>query len=180
MENHALLKSKKSTDWAVVICVTLFAVMMRLLPHVPNVTPISALALFSGAVIGRKSGIVLPLVAMVISDFFIGAHDTMFYVYGSFVLIGFLGRFLYHQRSMRNIIVFSLLSSFLFYFITNFGVWTTGDLYARNFLGLLQSYWYGLPFLRNTIIGDLLYSSLFFGAYEAVSRLLPRYVARIK
>ncbi|MDQ5953348.1 MAG: hypothetical protein QG647_82, partial [Patescibacteria group bacterium] len=44
-----------------------FVVTMRLLPHPPNLAPIAAIAIFSGALLPRKYAYILPLVAMIIS-----------------------------------------------------------------------------------------------------------------
>jgi len=45
-------------------------------------------------------------------------------------------------------------------------------LYPKSFNGLLQSYFYAIPFFRNTILGDLVYTGLFFGGYEIILRVL--------
>ena len=41
-------------------------------------------------------------------------------------------------------------------------------MYEQTFRGLMQSYEMGLPFFRNTLLGDLFYVALLFGAYELV------------
>ena len=50
----------------------LIAATLRVVPHAPNFAPIGAMALFGGAYLGRKWAIALPLVAMFLSDLFIG------------------------------------------------------------------------------------------------------------
>lgn len=145
------------------------AVLLRVLPHPANVVPIAAMALFGGAYIGNKKyAILLPLVVMFVSDIFLGFHNTMFFVYGSFLLTGLIGVWLRKKKKVQFIIGASLLSSLLFFILTNFGVWLMGTLYPKTVVGLIEAYVMGLPFFRNTLVGDLLYSGLFFGGYEAV------------
>lgn len=139
--------------------------LMRLLPHAPNFAPIAAMALFGGTYLNKKYAIILPLAAMLVSDLFIGFHDTMIYVYGAFVLTGFMGIYLRKHKNFKNVIGASLFSSILFFLITNFGVWAQG-MYARDITGLWQSYVMGLPFFRSTLLGDLFYVGVFFGTYE--------------
>lgn len=150
--------------------IILFAVVLRLIPHPPNVAPISAMALFGGAYLNKKYALVVPLVAMFVSDYFIGFHATMPYVYASFLLTGVIGMWLKTHKTLYAMIGASLCSSILFFVITNFGVWVAGGLYSKTLNGLFQSYFYALPFFRNTIIGDLLYTGLFFGGYEVILR----------
>lgn len=148
------------------ILITL-GVIARLLPHPPNVAPITALALFGGAYLPKQYAIIIPLAAMLISDIFIGFHGTMLYVYGSFAAIGLMGLWLREKRSPGKILGLSAAASLLFYLVTNFGVWAhPASWYPHTLQGLMQSYLMGLPFLRNTLIGDVGYTTAFFGGYE--------------
>ncbi|OGY26151.1 MAG: hypothetical protein A2134_00930 [Candidatus Woykebacteria bacterium RBG_16_39_9b] len=152
--------------------IILFAVTLRLVPHPPNFAPIAAMALFGGAYLNRKYAIVIPLVVMFLSDIFIGFYSpvVMTSVYGSFVLVGLLGMWLKKRKSPGNVIAAAIGSSLLFFLITNFAVWAAGA-YARDLSGLAQSYVMGLPFFRNTLLGDLFYTGVFFGGYELVKSL---------
>ncbi len=147
------------------ILVVLTAVLLRLLPHEPNVAPIGALALFGGAYLPKKQAAVVPMLAMLVSDFFLGFHSTMIWVYGSFLLIVGLGLWLRSNLNWRSVLLASAVSSILFYLITNFGVWFSGSLYPKTLNGLWESYFMGLPFFRNTLVGDFGYNLIFFGGY---------------
>src|SRR3989304_5685350 len=107
------------------------AALLRLVPHVPNFAPIGAMALFGGTYLNKKTAFLLPLVAMVLSDFFIGFDSVLsrFTVYGSFALIVLVGFWLRKERSVGKIVLASLTASVLFFIITNFGVWFAGSLY---------------------------------------------------
>jgi len=156
-----------------VISIIAFGAVIRLLPHPPNFTPIAATALFGGAYLNKKYAFIVPLVAMFASDIFLGFHATMPYVYGSFLLTGGIGLWLKNHKNAKSIIGATLLSSILFFLITNFGVWATG-MYARNLGGLWESYIMGIPFFKNTVFGDLCYTGLFFGSYELIKSVIAR------
>lgn len=147
--------------------------LMRLLPHAPNFAPIAAIALFGGTYLNKKYAIILPIAAMLLSDLFLGFHDTMVYVYGSFVLTGLLGIWLRKHKNVINVFGTAVASSVLFFLITNFGVWAQG-MYARDLSGLFQSYVMAIPFFKNTLLGNLFYTGLFFGSYELVKALIAK------
>jgi hypothetical protein len=162
-----------SRFWAALSLVAL-AAGVRLLPHPANVTPIVAMALFSGAVFSRKSwSVAVPLLAMFVSDLALGIHDQMVSVYGSLVLISFLGFALAAKRSAGRVALASVASSVLFFVITNFTVWLTGEFYPKTISGLAECYTLALPFFRNGVIGDLAFSGLLFGAWAFIAGALP-------
>src|SRR5690242_6493987 len=49
--------------------IILLAVLLRLVPHMPNFAPISAMALFGGVYLGRKYALIVPLIVMILSDY---------------------------------------------------------------------------------------------------------------
>jgi len=151
------------------------AVLARIVPHAPNFTPIAAMALFGGAYLNRRWAILVPLAAMLASDIFIGfyAPIVMFSVYGSFVLTGLIGLWLKKRRNPRNVILAAIGASVLFFLITNLAVWL-GGWYPQNLTGLVECYTLALPFFRNTILGDIFYTGVFFGGYELVLNLLKK------
>lgn len=155
--------------------IILFAVILRLVPHAPNFAPISAMALFGGVYLNKKYALIVPLTAMFLSDIFLGFHNTMVFVYGSFVLTGLIGLWLRNHKNFKNVIAGAFLSSIMFFLITNFGVWLGGKLYPPNLSGLIESYIMGIPFFRNTILGDLFYTGLFFGSYELMLKFFKKY-----
>ena len=52
---------------------------------------------------------------------------------------------------------------FLFFVLTNFGVWGIDNLCPKTTAGLVDCYVAAIPFFRNMLLGDLLYSALLFG-----------------
>lgn len=166
------LTFKNKTGLIIVITLIAFAVVSRLAPHPANVAPITAVALFGGAVLPRKLALTLPLFAMIISDYFIGFHPLIFFTWGSFVLIALLSSYRFRNITFSGVFSGSIGASLLFYVITNFGVWFEGRLYDRTLSGLLSSYYNALPFFRNTLLGDLVYTGLLFGAYVVAAEFV--------
>ena len=57
----------------VALCLVFLAVSLRLLPHPANFAPVAAVALFGGAILPRRLSVVVPVVAMILSDAVIGS-----------------------------------------------------------------------------------------------------------
>ena len=161
-----------STKTKVFISLILVAlgVACRLLPHFWNFAPIAAIALFAGVYLGRRYAVTLPIIAMFVGDLFIGFYDwkLMLVVYGSFIFVGLLGAAIRKQKSVETVLAGSIVASILFFLATNWAVWQFSPWYAKSGAGLIQSYTFALPFFRNTLLGDLFYTSVLFGAYESV------------
>jgi hypothetical protein len=151
-------------------------VLARLAGGWPNVAPVAAVALLAGSFFSWPWAAVVPLTAMMISDAFLGfaSLPIVASVYGSFFLTVVIGRQVAGRRSAGRIVLSSLLSSLLFYLITNAAVWKFGWLYPPTLGGLLQSYYFGLPFLRMTVLGDLAYTTALFLAAACVPVALRR------
>lgn len=136
----------------IVLAFVILAVVVRLVPHPPNFTPITALALFGATTFrNRFLGTLLPLIAMAISDIYLGFYSISIWVYSSFLIISLLGHYL-KKINTKGI----LISSLIFFLVTNFGVWLSG--YPLTIEGLLLCYTMAIPFLINSIAGDLFFS----------------------
>lgn len=135
----------------------------RFMPHPPNFSPVMAVALFGSAVFAnRYLGLTVALVAMVVSDIFLGMHSTLPFVYGSMLLAAFLGFLLRENRTVLKITVTALAGSVLFFVVTNFGVFIMQDLYAKNLQGLGECFAMALPFFQNSLAGDMLFTAVLF------------------
>lgn len=146
---------------------TILAVLGRLLPHPPNFTPLTGATLFGGSKLSRPLNYLLPIGILFLTDIFLGWHKTMPYVYGSFLAIAMIGEWALKNRpSLARVAGFSALSSVLFFVVTNFGVWQAGGLYPHTLAGLGQCYVMAVPFFRNTLLGDLVFSTGFFAMYQ--------------
>lgn len=147
----------------------------RLIPHPANFIPIAAMALFGGTYMSKGKALIVPLLAMLASDLFIG-FDSLpmrIAVYGSFLITVLIGYWLKNHKDIKNIIFASVLSSVIFFVITNFAVWAFGPMYTKNIFGLAECFTLALPFFRNTILGDFFYTGVFFGSYGMLLSTFP-------
>lgn len=154
-----------------VLILLLVGIAYRFFPHPPNFAPVAAISLFSGFYF-RRYFVLIPILIMLISDLFIGSYDwrLMAVVYLSFALVSLIGVLMKNKRSVLILIGSSLAGSILFYVLTNFAVWAFSPWYAHNISGLYECYLMAVPFLKNTLAGDLFYSSVIFGCYELLAQ----------
>ena len=154
----------------------ILAVSTRFVPHPANFTAIGAIALFSGLYLSKKQSLALPLIAMFISDIFIGFYSPyiMGSVYLGFTLTVLLGQYLKNKIQFGNIVLGAVAGSTIFFLLTNTAVWAFGTMYTHNLFGLFQSYYMALPFWRNEILGNLFYSGILIGGYEMIKNLAPQ------
>ncbi|KJJ85689.1 conserved hypothetical protein, membrane [Candidatus Omnitrophus magneticus] len=148
----------------------LIGIMARIIPHVPNYAPITAIALFSGAYLNKKYAYFIPLVIMIISDLIIGLHDMILFTWGAFCLTILIGIWLKEQKGIKNILLSSIMASLLFFVVTNFGVWLFW--YPNTLQGFLNCYIKALPFLRDTAASSIIFTFGFFGAYELIKKIV--------
>lgn len=156
------------------ISIILLAAASRLIPHPPNVTPLTAVALFGGAYFSdRRLAFLVPLTALFLSDLILGFYHHMEVVYLSFALIVAIGLWLQKHRTVFPIACAALASSVLFFVLTNFGVWAFDALYPKTLEGLMACYVAAIPFFRNTLLGDLSYTVVLFGGFALLERRIP-------
>src|ERR1051326_1263170 len=140
----------------VLIIVCMLAAFSRLLPHPYNISAIGAIALFSGAFIAnRRWGFIIPLAAVVLSDFFLelqhpglGFYPEQGYVYAAYLLVACVGWFIRKRQSLLNVVFASLTGSLVFFLVSNFGSWLYITSYSRDFSGLLDAYIAAIPFAK--------------------------------
>lgn len=164
------------TNTLIALTLILFGAVLRLVPHPWNFAPLGAIALYGGAMFGRRLRFVVPFGALLASDLIIGFYSpgVMLSVYGSFAVMVAIGSWVGRRMSAAKILAASLTSSILFFLVTNGAVWAFGHGYSRTVGGLIETYIAGLPFFRNTLASDLVYSGLFFGATAAVTAFVRR------
>jgi hypothetical protein len=171
--------SLKRLEFLIAFTFIVIGVFLRLIPHAPNFTPITAIALFGGFYLSKKTALILPILAMFISDFFIGYYGLglMISVYGSFVLIVFLSFCFKKSKNWYTIGGGLVISAVLFFLITNFCVWVFTPWYTKTIAGFFQCYLMAIPFFRATLASNLFYGAIFFGAYETISLWLKQKVS---
>jgi len=155
------------------LLLAVLAVFSRLIPHPANFTPIAALALFGGVYFDKKYAFILPIAVLFVSDLILGFYEGIAWVYGSFLIIGLLGLWLRNHKSIGSTAAATVAGSAIFFVLTNFGYWLSGVLYPLTYSGLISCYVAAIPFVRNTLAGDLFYVALLFGITELATRRVP-------
>ena len=181
---------------AILITLILLAAAYRLVQSSPvfsilsNLTPFGAMALFGGHYFRDKwKAVLVPVVALWLSDIFLNRfyytdHWVFFYsgqlwVYGTFAATVGLGMMMRKPTFLR-VAGFGIGAALLHWLVTDFGVWiggstdiTTGLPFTKDWNGFVKCLTLALPFLRNMIIGNLVFCGVMFGAFECAQKRYP-------
>lgn len=166
--------------FSVITVLILLAAFSRLIPHPANFAPIGGMALFGAAYYTRRVwAYLIPIAAMWISDLilnnavyaeyfdrFVWFYSGALFTYGAFALIVLMGTFTLRKVRVPQWLFSVVGASILFFVVSNFGVWLSSGMYAHTWEGLTACYVAGIPFLKNTLLGDLVYSAALFGFFE--------------
>jgi hypothetical protein len=146
----------------------LLAIAVRFIPHPWMFTPVTGSLLFFGAR-GSRRFMWVPLVLLAASDVVLTKVVYAYpFVWDHFVTWAWYAAVLWLGTRLRSnlkplpVIGAALASSVSFFLISNFAVWAAYNMYPKNFSGLITSYTLGLPFFRNAVEGDLLFTALMF------------------
>jgi len=159
-----------------VFVLIVLAAASRLLPHPPNFAPVAAIGLYAGAYTSRRAGLLVPFAALLLSDLKLGFYHPVSMVvnYLAFATcIGLGAGWLAKGRSLTRVAGAVLASSVAFFAISNFGMWLSGY-FPRTWAGLVECYTAALPFFRNTLASDAVYSAALFGGHALLSRWFVR------
>ncbi len=164
-----------------VFVLIVLAAASRLLPHPPNFAPVAAIGLFAGAFTGRRVGWLVPFAALLASDAVLGFYHPMsmtwnYLAFAACLLMG--SGWLARGRSFGRITGAVLASAVTFFVLSNFGMWASGY-YPRTWAGLVECYVAAIPFFRNTLASDVLYSAVLFGGHALLSRWFARPTAEV-
>ena len=134
----------------------------RFVPHPPNFTSLIALSFYVPVFLGIRY-IPALILCFAITDIFIGFHELAVFTWGSVVLIGLLTK--YFSRNILFRISGALSGCFVFFIISNFGVWSLGS-YSYDMQGFITCYTMALPFLGFSLISTFIFSGLIEGVYR--------------
>ncbi len=161
------MKIKFDKFQKLVLLIIIFGILCRVIPHPPNFSPVTAIALFSGLNFNDKRiAFSIPLLILFLSDLMIGISLINLFVYLGFITVVLLGSKI-KSIKFGNI----LLASIIFFLLSNFGVWILG--YPKNFEGLLLCYTMAIPFFGYSIAGDLFFGYLFKFSLKKISSVIP-------
>ena len=171
---------KLNLQTGVLSIIILLAAFTRIMPHPPNFSPIAAIGLFGAAHFAKKwQAFFIPLIGIWVSDLVINNYvysssssnivwfySGFYWQYISYILIIFAGLFIFNRGiSLTKTVGGMISSSGIFFLVSNFGVWAGGTMYPKNFGGVITCYAAGIPFIHNTIISDVLFTTVLFGTY---------------
>lgn len=180
-------KFRVSTVVAMVVAATLSRFLF-LSPSMANFSPIGAMALFGGAYFANKKlAYLVPLLSIWLSSMILNNtvykqyYPSFSFGFETIVFIGFAvvvtaGVLLLKKINVSNLLLANVVGTLGFFLVSNFGVWANGTMYAHTLEGLTTCYTMALPFLRNSLTSNLLFSAVFFGAFELAKRQAPSLV----
>ncbi len=134
----------------------------RFVPHPPNFTSLLALGFYVPAFFGRKY-IPAVIFSYLLTDLIIGFHNTLFFTWGSILVIGLLSKYLNNNIFKR--LIGALLGAVIFFLLTNFGVWLISA-HDSTSNSLIFTYTLGIPFFGYSFISTLLFSIIIEGAHS--------------
>ncbi len=151
------------------------AALFRVIPHIPNFSPLMSSALFAGAKMNRKTALLSLLVMMVITDVALSfVHNTSIFgwwtlfTFSGVLSVAFIGSKLKENFTGVRFLGCSLGGAILFWTWTNFGTWLTAGIYPMNGAGLIACYAAAIPFLQSSLLGDLIWSGTLYASYEFI------------
>ena len=134
----------------------------RFIPHPPNFTSLIALSFYIPALLGLRYLPILIL-SFIITDLFIGFHGVTLFTWGSVVIIGLFSK--YFIKSILSRVSGALIGAFVFFLITNFGVWSLGS-YGYTIEGFILCYTLAIPFFAYSLISTFIFSGIIEGIYK--------------
>ena len=143
----------------------------RFIPHPPNFTSLLALTLYVPTLLGKRF-IPALILSFIITDYFIGMHSLTFFTWGSIVLISYLSKFF--SKSFLKRITGALIGAFIFFIITNLGVWLNGS-YGYSINGLIICYTLALPFFAYSLISTFIFSNIIEAIYYQSKVVYKKY-----
>jgi len=177
----------KTNKFFLVSVLVIVTALFRLIPFVDNFNPFASIALFGSAMYSKKIWkYAVPLLAIYVSDFLINNlvlnsffnaqsgliffSDYMVTVYLSYAMIVLFGSHWFKKINAGRILGGALVSTVIFFLITNFGAWIgPNSIYPQNFAGLMESYILAIPFSTMTLVSNLIFSFILFYSYAWIT-----------
>jgi hypothetical protein len=181
-------REASQTNIIFICALMIIGVLARLLPNLPNFSPYIGIALFGGAMLPKRAWAVVGVTVMlyladllinntVSRQFFTGYEGIVWGApYMIFNLLATIAMVIYasyllRKPSFANVGLGTFIAAVLFFVVSNFGVWVTGEVaYPKTMAGLIQCYTAAIPFFRGTLMSGIVYSALLFGGYEIIKR----------
>jgi hypothetical protein len=182
-----MMKQKIDLRFSVLTILIVLCSFSRIIPHIPNFSPLGAMGLFGAAYFTKKwQAFLIPIAATWISDLFINNviysqyypsftwfYDGFYWQYGSYLLITLAGLVIFKKFNISKVLIGALSATMIFFLVSNFGCWIGSTTYPQNFGGLITCYVAGIPFIKGTMLGDLFYTGVLFGTFGIAQLKFP-------
>lgn len=176
--------NKMHLRFGVLALMIVLAAFSRVIPHMPNFSPLGAIGLFGAAHFSKKwQAFLIPIAATWLSDLFINNviygqyypsftwfYEGFYWQYGSYLLITLAGFIILKKVTPLRVLAGALCSAFIFFLVTSVSCWPA---YPQTFKGLMECYVAGLPYFKGTLLGDLFYAGVLFGAFALAQKKFP-------
>lgn len=139
-----------------------------------NFTPTAAVALFAAFYFADwRLAVLAPVVTLTVSNFLLPDYrswELAVSVYAALAVPVLCGRWLRERFTAARFATGVVFPAVTFFFVTNFAWWLTSGSYAATWDGLVACYVHAIPFFRNTLAGDVVFSLALFGSYGVISQ----------
>jgi hypothetical protein len=154
------------------------AILTRLIPHPYSMTSTLTSSVFNGIHLKRWHALTLTLLGFAITDMILAftQHHAAFggwslWTYSGLALITLLSTKAPTDRPLT--LGFTVLCFGLVYWLwTNLGCFFTMPEYPKNFYGLIHCYSLALPFLKNQLMGNTLWTLVLIYSHKTVNKNL--------
>jgi len=141
------------------ISIIFILVLSRLLPHPHNFTPIIAATVISSYLFKNiYLSLIILFSSMFLSDLIIGLYSNFIFTYFALFLILIIQSQIIKKITFKNLYIYCLIASTIFFITTNFSVWMFSNLYEKSFDGLIYCYFLAIPFFTNTVLSTIFFS----------------------
>lgn len=156
--------------------------------QIPNIAPIAAISLFSGAMFrsNRKLAFLVPVLGQFLADVYFqfftripGFYDVVGQLtnYAALIAAAGLGASMKFLKPVNTF--FAIFgASTAFFLVSNFGFYL-GGWNGYHFSGLVKTYIDAIPFFKYTLLGDMAGGILLFGGYFLMQHSLMKKVEKV-
>jgi len=180
------MSKPNSSQKGLIFTIVALGVFSRFLPHPPNVTAVAAASLFAGALLNsRILAILLPLGLVYFSDFMINNtisrayypaetgmifwQPYMAWVYAGIGMIALIGSLMLKKRDNKSKALAAIVATLAFWVLSNLGILIQPGGYPETISGAMACYGAAIPFLINSLIGNLIFTFVIFGIYDFIN-----------
>jgi len=147
-------------------------------------SPVGAMAIFGGVYFNKSwKAYFFPLFTLLMSDLVLHLtvfskygngflYEEWYFVYGAFALMVAVGR-LIKKVTIGHMLLATIAIVLIHWLVTDFPVWNHSTTYPQTISGYWQCLVAAIPFEWRFLTGTLVYSGVFFGAFEWLQNKYP-------